>query len=420
MLICFCGDGQLEALKVTDARPRANSGDGISVHRIYLPPYSPRPPSLRRHSLPTPVHAYFTAFSCPALTQLHTSRQNSSRVLSENMLAKPVVRNSLKKHRRRLSSTSNPQLSETIRTKDLDTDSLFADMLNHRCNYYEGRPTSAPPSNSLQISSKLSSYNSTSTSISQSQQVENRDSEFSHLGIPDGGCDSKSNSSVCEFVSVDEYEAPYLEESIDRISEFCSYGIEFRNASELDCINEMEGEEMIDPVSSYKAHRKSQIYGYTDTAEDSTTLPPIYEIEGEGSEITELTDPPRSVEYWSSESLLDEKSELLSVKSGKTTFADSPNQRLTKKNYCAQYCSDNDSIMSYYSVIPPPDGLRDSIRNVDHLVGKLDLKNVQGCPSPVSPFPLTPPNTCDSSPKLLNVKHPARNNLHALSGVEVK
>nr|XP_045601233.1 spectrin beta chain-like isoform X2 [Procambarus clarkii] len=405
----------LEALIVTDARSRANSVPGTSVHRTFLLPYSPPPASHRRHSLPTSVHAFFTAFSCPALTQLQAARFTSIHTLPENMLANSALRDSLKKCRRRLNSTSNPQLSLTMHVKDSDTDSLFSDMLNQRCCYYEGRPTSAPPTNSLHIGSKHSSFNNISTSASRSQSVENREctnGKSLHLGVQDGGWDTKSSGSVYEFVSVDEYEAPYLEESSDRISEFCSYGVEL---GELDCINELEDDEMSEPVSSYKAYRKSQIYGYTDTADDSTTLPPIYELEGEGSEITELTDT-RSVEFLSSESLLD-KSENSTRKNSKTSYEVPQYPKLMDQNYCAQYCSDNDSIMSYYSVVPR-EGFTDSIRNVDHLVGKLDLRNVQGCPSPVSPFPLTPPNTCDSSPKFLNIKHPARNNLHALCGVE--
>ncbi|XP_042238845.1 spectrin beta chain-like isoform X1 [Homarus americanus] len=407
----------LEALSVTDARPSTNSGDETSINRSFIPSYSPRPPSLRRHSLPTPVHAFFTAFSCPALTQLQASRQRSFRPLSDIISPKVASSGSLRKNRNRSNSVSNPQLSETVLVKDSDTDSLFSEMLNLRCNYYEERPTSAPPSNSLQLSSKVST-NSVPTPSNPSLSIENRDGEFLHLNVPDGGSDSKSNSSVCEFVSVDEYESPYLEESVYRISDFCSQGTGFRNSSELECIAELEKEDM-EPVYCYRAYRKSQIYGYTDSADESTTLPPIYELEGEGSEITELASPARSVEFWSTENLCDEKSDNFSKKYNKTSIEASQPQNWVNHDNCAQYCSDNDSIMSYYSVIPR-EGLRESVRNVDHLVGKLDLGNVQGCPSPVSPFPLTPPNTCDSSPKVTNVRHPARNNLHALSGVEVK
>lgn len=419
-LCCFGDGGQLEVITVTTSGPSADGGDGTSFCCIPLPPYSPRPPSLRRHSLPTPVHAFFTAFSCPALTQLQAIRHSNIRVSPESMWSKANVWGSLRKYRRRLNSTSNPQLSQTIHVKDSDTDNLFSEMLSRRCSHYEERPTSAPPGESLQISPQVS-FNSAHTSATQSLSLENRENEKKkgtfYLDTPDVGCESKSNGSVYEFVSLDEYEAPYLEESVYRISEFCSYD-EINSNSGLDDNAEQGSEDLIDSVNSYRSHRKSQIYGYTDTADDSTTLPPIYELEGEGSDITELSNPPKAVEHWSTENLVDERSEYV-TRNGEASFETDQLLKFRNQKSCAQYCSDNDSIMSYYSVIPP-EGVRESVRNVDHLVGKLDGITVQGCPSPISPFPFTPPNTCDSSPKLTNFRHPARNNLHALSGVEVK
>ncbi|XP_071525462.1 uncharacterized protein, partial [Panulirus ornatus] len=416
----FGDGGQLEAIKVCGSGSLADGGGGTSFRCIPLPPYSPRPPSFRRHSLPTPVHAFFTAFSCPALTQLQAIRHSNIRIAPENVWAKANIRGSLRKYRKRLNSTSNPQLSQTIHIKDTDTDNLFSEMLSQRCSHYEERPTSAPPGDSLQISPRVS-FNSAHTSATQSLSLENRESEKKlgtfHLDTLDVGCESKSNGSVYEFMSLDEYEAPYLEESVYRISEFCAQDEMNRN-SDLDSNTEQGTEDLIDTLNSYRSHRKSQIYGYTDSVDDSTTLPPIYELECEGSDVTELTSPPKSVEYWSLENLV-EKSECITQKCGDGTFEIDQLHKFRNQNSCAQYCSDNDSIMSYYSIIPP-EGLRESIRNVDHLVGKLDGINVQGCPSPISPFPFTPPNTCDSSPKLINVRHPARNNLHALSGVEVK
>lgn len=214
-----------------------------------------------------------------------------------------------------------------------------------------------------------------------------------------------SSSPVQEFVCVDKYESPYLEESACRISSFCMQN------EDVNSNHELSDEDVCVSSGNYRLHVRSPLLGYMDSMEESTTLPPIYELEGEGSEITELASSPRSSQFLSTECLhgASEKPE---------THAQHPQKQVCSDS-CAQYCSNNDSIMTYYPVVPPEEG-RESVRNVDHLVDRLDVKQAQGCPSPSSPFPLTPPNTCDSSPKLSNIKAPTRNNLHALSGVEVK
>ncbi|ROT82106.1 Spectrin beta chain [Penaeus vannamei] len=87
----------LEAIAKTDSsKPSDALGDGSSIEVlptfnrfISLPPYSPRPPNIRRHSLPTPVQAFFTAFSCPALTEIQASRHSFPiRLSSEISLVK--------------------------------------------------------------------------------------------------------------------------------------------------------------------------------------------------------------------------------------------------------------------------------------------------------------------------------------------
>nr|XP_027207982.1 spectrin beta chain-like isoform X6 [Penaeus vannamei] len=415
----------LEAIAKTDSsKPSDALGDGSSIEVlptfnrfISLPPYSPRPPNIRRHSLPTPVQAFFTAFSCPALTEIQASRHSFPiRLSSEISLVKMYPKGSLKRHRRRLNSSSNPQLSQTIHIKDSDTDNLFAEMRNQRCSYYTDRPVSDPVENSVMLSSKVSSIDSpfTSPSVGNDKNDKKLDG-MTLLEEPQNDWDCKSSSSVGEFVSLDHYEAPYLEESLYRITEFC-----FSKKNEhqdVDCEStdnvvlrlpeaENGGE------NCQRIGRRNQVYSFVDNVRDSTTLPPIYEMEGEGLDVTELSNPSGSVEFWSYESLLDEKTDI--VNNSTEALRNSEREKVLSH---AQYCGDNDSIMSYYPVIPC-NGLKDTVRNVDHLVARLDGVSVQGCPSPASPFPLTPPNTCDSSPKLTNGKHTPRNNLHALSQVK--
>ncbi|XP_027207979.2 spectrin beta chain isoform X6 [Penaeus vannamei] len=415
----------LEAIAKTDSsKPSDALGDGSSIEVlptfnrfISLPPYSPRPPNIRRHSLPTPVQAFFTAFSCPALTEIQASRHSFPiRLSSEISLVKMYPKGSLKRHRRRLNSSSNPQLSQTIHIKDSDTDNLFAEMRNQRCSYYTDRPVSDPVENSVMLSSKVSSIDSpfTSPSVGNDKNDKKLDG-MTLLEEPQNDWDCKSSSSVGEFVSLDHYEAPYLEESLYRITEFC-----FSKKNEhqdIDCEStdnvvlrlpeaENGGE------NCQRIGRRNQVYSFVDNVRDSTTLPPIYEMEGEGLDVTELSNPSGSVEFWSYESLLDEKTDI--VNNSTEALRNSEREKVLSH---AQYCGDNDSIMSYYPVIPC-NGLKDTVRNVDHLVARLDGVSVQGCPSPASPFPLTPPNTCDSSPKLTNGKHTPRNNLHALSQVK--
>lgn len=313
----------------------------------------------------------------------------------------PVV-NNIKK-RKRLNSLSNPQLSQTIHTKDSETNGLFSELRFQRGNYFEDHRHSVPSCFPWQ------SYTATSlafnTSLSTAQSLEDLDKRDSKSLVDSSeDWEDKSFSPVQEFVCVDKYEAPYLEESVCRISNFCLHN-ENRSSSP-----DGSGEAYVSQ-GNCRLHRKGALLGYTDSMEDSTTLPPIYELEGEEAEVTDLISLPRSSQFWSTECLDG------AVERSKTPTSHS--QRQACSDSCAQYYSSNDSIMTYYSVVPPEEG-RESVRNVDHLVVRLDVKHAQGCSSPASPFPLTPPNTCDSSPKLNNIKTPARNNLHALSDVEVK
>lgn len=308
------------------------------------------------------------------------------------------------KKRRRLNSASNPQLSQTFHTKDSETDSLFSELRSQRGNYFEVNRQSLPPCFPLQMSTATSLDLNTaflSTALS-SEDVDRRDSKTPIDSREDW--EDKSFSPVQEFVCVDKYEAPYLEESVCRISSFCLQNEDMNSSPD-------GNGEVYASQGNYRLHRNSPLLGYSDCMEDSATLPPIYELEGEESEVTELTNSQGSCQFWSTECLDG------TAKKKKTDILHTHNQACSDS--CAQYCSNNDSIMTYYSVVPPEEG-RESVRNVDDLVDRLDVKHAQGCSSPASPFPLTPPNTCDSSPKLSNIKTPTRNNLHALSGVEVK
>ncbi|XP_050732395.1 spectrin beta chain-like isoform X2 [Eriocheir sinensis] len=375
--------------------------DWTNCRRLSLPPYSPRPNSPHRSSSPTFVHPFFTAFSCPSLSLLHSRQVNSQWKVPDIRVHFPVV-NNIKK-RKRLNSLSNPQLSQTIHAKDSETNGLFSELRFQRGNYFEDQRHSIPSCFPLQ------SYTATSlalnTSLSTAQSLEDLDKrESKSLVDSSEDWEDKSFSPVQEFICVDKYEAPYLEESVCRISTFCLHN-ENRSSSP-------DGSgEVYASQGNCRLHRQGPLLGYTDSMEDSTTLPPIYELEGEESEVTELISSPRSSQFWSTECLDG------AVERSKTPTSYS--QRQACSDSCAQYYSNNDSIMTYYSVVPPGEG-RESVRNVDHLVDRLDVKHAQGCSSPASPFPLTPPNTCDSSPKLNNIKTPARNNLHALSDVEVK
>lgn len=307
--------------------------------------------------------------------------------------------NNIKK-RKRLNSLSNPQLSHTIHTKDSETNGLFSELRFQRGNYFEDHRHSIPSCFPLQSHTSLA-FN---TSLSTAQSLEDLDRRDSKSLVDSSeDWEDKSFSPVQEFICVDKYEAPYLEESVCRISTFCHNE---SGSSSPDGSNEVYTSQ-----GNCRLHRKVPLLGYADSMEDSTTLPPIYELEGEESEVTELTTSRRSSQFWSTECLGD------AMERSKTPTSCS--QRQACSDSCAQYYSNNDSIMTYYPVVPPEEG-RESVRNVDHLVCRLDVKHAHGCSSPASPFPLTPPNTCDSSPKLNNIKTPARNNLHALSDVEVK
>ena len=326
----------------------------------------------------------------------------------------PPSGNSIKK-RKRLNSASNPQLSETVHVKDCDTNGLFNEIRFERGNYFKDHQSSIPFHSNTNSSLFLNSATSCSNPQS-SDDLDKRDSITPEDSLEENPEDSLEDpvdslegsepvsSPILEFVSVDQYESPYLEESVCRISTFCLQN------EDMSTIPEVSDEAFYIPCRNY-GYVRTPLLGYTNRVEESTTLPPIYELEGEGSEITELPGSLRSDQFRSTEGL-DCGPEK------RDTHGHQPPIQMCH-DYCAQYCSHNDSIMSYYSVVPPEES-RESVRNVDHLVDKLDVKPIHGCPSPSSPFPLTPPNTCDSSPKLSNVKAPARNNLHALSGVEVK
>lgn len=374
--------------------------DWTSNRRLSLPLYSPRPNSSHCNSSPAFVFPFFTAFSCPSLGLLHSSQVSSVRKVPNIMIHSPVV--SSLKRRKRLDSFSNPQLSQTFHTKDSETDSLFSEMRYQRGSYFENHRYSSPPCFPLQSHTDTSLAPNT-TSCSNPLSSDDLDKKDCKTPMDSVECwEEKPCSPVQEFVSVDKYESPYLEESVCRISSFC--------LENEDGANSPDASDEKDYIShgNLRLARKGPLLGYTDCIDDSTTLPPIYELEGEGSDITELPRSRRSSQICGPEWL-----------NGVTERTRSHSPHPLSSDSCAQYCSNNDSIMSYYSVVPPEEG-RESVRNVDHLVDRLDVKCAQGCSSPASPFPLTPPNTCDSSPKLSNIVVPARNNLHALSGVEVK
>lgn len=90
----------------------------------------------------------------------------------------------------------------------------------------------------------------------------------------------------------------------------------------------------------FPAGNRNSVYSLID---ELSTLPPIYEVEGESSDVTELiTPPPRSVLFWSEDSLNEE------------SFPGNAKDVFPKIH--SDYHSKNDSIMSYYSV--PTNGLK--------------------------------------------------------------
>lgn len=338
----------------------------------------------------------------------HPTHANSGLRMPDIRIQAPVVGGIRK--RKRLKSASNPQLSQTINLKDSDTNGLFHDIQFERGNYFEGQksnihlgfPLQSDVGTSLLLNSRTSGSNHQSTD---SLDRQDSASPVDSLDAPEQ--ELVSVSPVQEFVSVDKYESPYLEESAYRISSFCIQHDDGSGAP-----HPGDEEVYVSPGNS-RFYMRNPMLVYSDSMdslEEGPTLPPIYEVEGEGSEITELASSPKSSQLLRTECTDGETEE---------SKAQAQQQRHSCHDSCAQYCSQNDSIMSYYSVVPPEEG-RESVRNVDHLVDRLDVKHLHTCSSPSSPFPLTPPNTCDSSPKLSNTKTPARNNLHALSGVEVK
>ncbi|XP_066961573.1 spectrin beta chain isoform X23 [Macrobrachium rosenbergii] len=376
--------------------------------RMSLPPYSPRPFE-HCETYPTPVQAFFTAFSCPALTQLQFNQPTLTSFSFEKNFSKGSPVGSLKRHRKRRDSTSNPELTDTVHVKDSETDDLFTELLSQKCNYYCGRQESAP----LDQIFSLSTVSSQSVEMGRSSPLSLGDNAvdktITNFCSPDTCHEYKCFNYCEEFDKLDDSEAQFYEGSCLKIRECCipeepllEEFLRYENSPcEIKCIH-VSGQSC--PYDNQKAFRKSTIYGYADSADNSTTLPPIYELEGEGSEVTELTSQPQSVEFWSAESILDEKCE-----------SNHCLERLSNGDSFAQYCSGSDSIMTYYSIVSI-NSTKESVRNVDHLVAKLVMENAQGYSSPVPPYPKTPPNTSDSSPKV--EKHSHQSNLHALSGVE--
>ena len=314
--------------------------------------------------------------------------------------------------RKRLKSASNPQLSQTVNLKDSDTNGLFHDIQFERGNYFEGRQSNIHLGLPLQLDGGTSMSLNSRTSGTNHQSTDSLDRQDSASPV-DSLEQAKhefvvSVSPIQEFVSVDKYESPYLGESAYRISSFC-----LEHDDDGSGVPEGNDEEGYISSGNSRFYMRNPLLVYSDSMdslEEGPTLPPIYEVEGEGSEITELASSPTSSQLLRTE---------CTEGGAEKPEAHTQSRRQSCHDSCAQYCSQNDSIMSYYSVVPPEEG-RESVRNVDHLVDRLDVKHRHSYSSPSSPFPLTPPNTCDSSPKLSNTKATAGNNQHALSGVEVK
>ena len=381
--------------------------DCDSARRMSLPPYSPRPFDHPSNSYPAPIQAFFTAFSCPALTQLQSNKTSMIRVLPENVESKAAINGTSRKYRKRIDSTSNPQITDTFHIKDSNTVDLFSEMLTQRCKYYSNRPKSTPPEDKRSISNDSLEMRSQPHSLSD----RSNDKPINNLCTLDAVPCCKSPSYLNDFLDVNDFETQHYEGPCFRITE-CSLNEETllpENSTSASGQEEMalDLSSLDNSYDNWQISRKNLMFSYTDSMEGSCTLPPIYELEGECSEVTELTATPQSIEFWSQESLLDDKFE--------GGLSDEVAEEFHSDLY-AQNGSGSDSIMSYYSLVPLHNA-RDSIRNVDHLVTKLAVGSLQECSSSSSPYPMTPPNTCDSSPRVVK---PPKNNLHGLSGVEVK
>ncbi|KAK7078543.1 Spectrin beta chain, non-erythrocytic 1 [Halocaridina rubra] len=415
-VVFVCCNEQLEGKYCRkDTEPCSRYDDDIyggadcdNVRRMSLPSYSPHPRSHSLSTLPTPVHAFFTAFSCPALTELQVRNYGRESFL-DNIWMRLSPRGSLKRCRQRIDSTSSPEITNTLRVNDVETDVLFSEMLNRRCSYYSDHPNSAPLSMShtfANLSAACCSQYSTSPSQSLNHKVNQEHVPF--FCVAENDRDVMSPNYWETPNDIFEYELPFVDEFNAKLSEGCipeepplCESPEQEVETRLRTRSNFESE---DSLFNRRSYRSSSFFG-----DDSTTLPPIYEIEGEESEITELS-PPKSVEFWSTESLLDEK-----ISNNITSELSDIHHRLHNGDSLAQYYSGSDSIMNYYSVTACEDE-KGSVRNVDHLIAKMAVGNALGCSSPSSPYPLTPPNTCDSSPKQTKQSH--LNDARALSSVE--